>query len=85
MQRNVVPVDQRRRLAVRLPSRLLDDGARELLKRRELQVFYAHSEADAPGRFIVLCGNNIGNIYSCLKSVNACGTFDPALISCASS
>lgn len=51
----------------------------------EKQACYAYGEADVPGRFIVLCGNNIGNIYSCLQSANAFGTLDPAFISWATS
>ncbi len=51
----------------------------------EKQACYAYREADVPDLFLVLCGNNIGNIYSCLQAANAFGTLDPAFISWATS
>lgn len=45
------------------------------------QTCYAYSEPDLPGPFIVVCGDNIGNIYSCLQAANAFGTLSSAFIS----
>lgn len=44
-----------------------------------------YSYSTSPGSFSVLCGNNLGSIYSCLQGQGLYGTLTPAFINWATS
>ncbi|KAI0757834.1 hypothetical protein C8Q80DRAFT_1265676 [Daedaleopsis nitida] len=44
-----------------------------------------YSYNTGPGTFSVICGNNLGNIYSCLQGAGLYGTLNPAFINWATS